>query len=163
MATTWQYIWRVGAIARVVSKPHYGRYNDLIYPHILFWATCCLICFITIVKLFLTLILTMVLFWKNASWRVWSIYRGCLLLHGTWSHIWYIQRSVYAHCLICISFRTYEIEYCSLFLSFHWSVLEYLNSSWIAEPCMKCVVLELILSGELPFERASSPTRNKAW
>jgi hypothetical protein len=30
---------------------------------------------------------------------------GCLLLHGTWSHLWYIQRSVYAHSLICISYR----------------------------------------------------------
>ena len=29
----------------------------------------------------------------------------------------YIQRSVYAHSLI--SYRTYEIDYCSLFLSFH--------------------------------------------
>jgi hypothetical protein len=43
---------------------------------------------------------------------------GCLLLHGTWSHLWYIQRSVYAHSLICISYRTFEIEYCSLYLSF---------------------------------------------
>jgi hypothetical protein len=43
----------------------------------------------------------------------------CLLLHGTWSHLWYIQRSVYVHSLICISYRIYEIDYCSLFLSFH--------------------------------------------
>jgi hypothetical protein len=32
---------------------------------------------------------------------------------------WYIQRSGYAHSLICISYRTYKIDYCSLFLSFH--------------------------------------------
>jgi hypothetical protein len=42
--------------------------------------------------------------------------KGCLLLHGTWSHLWYIQRSVCTHSLICISFRTYEIDYCSLFI-----------------------------------------------
>jgi hypothetical protein len=51
--------------------------------------------------------------------RVWPVGRGCLLLHGTWSHLWYIQRSVYAHSLICISYRTNEIDYWSLFLSFH--------------------------------------------
>jgi hypothetical protein len=51
--------------------------------------------------------------------RLWSINRGCLLPHGTWSHLWYIQRSVYDHSLIYFSYRTYEIEYCSLFLSFH--------------------------------------------
>jgi hypothetical protein len=44
--------------------------------------------------------------------------QGMLLLHGTWSHFWYIQRSVYAHSLICISYKTYEIDYWSLFLSF---------------------------------------------
>jgi hypothetical protein len=43
--------------------------------------------------------------------------QGCLLLHGTWSHLYYIQRSLYAHYLNCISYRTYEINYCS-FLSF---------------------------------------------
>jgi hypothetical protein len=77
----------------------------------------------------MTLILTTVhsvyLIWKKGSPRVWLIYRGCLLLHGTWSHLWYIQRSLYAHSLICTSYRTYEIEYCSLFLSFHrWKVFD---------------------------------------
>jgi hypothetical protein len=52
--------------------------------------------------------------WKCGSRRVWSVNRGCLLLHGTWSHLWYIQRSVYAHSLICISYKTYEIDYWSL-------------------------------------------------
>jgi hypothetical protein len=36
--------------------------------------------------------------------RVRPVGRGCLLLHGTWSHLWYIRRSLYAHSLICISF-----------------------------------------------------------
>jgi hypothetical protein len=99
-------------------------YNMILFTHATFlWATRCLICFITIVKPFLILILTTVqtvyLVWKKGSRRVWSIDRGCLLLHGIWSHLWYIQRSVYACSLICISYRTYEIEYCSLFLSFH--------------------------------------------
>jgi hypothetical protein len=107
----------------------YGRYNELIYPYNLPWATCCLIYFITIVKSFLTLILTTVytvyLIWKKGSQRVWSIDRGCLPLHDIWSHLWYIQRSVYAHSLNCISYRTCEIEYCSLFLSFHVCSLVY--------------------------------------
>jgi hypothetical protein len=106
-------------------RKFYGRYNDLVlFTHTTFlWATCCLMCFITIVKLFFTLIFTTVhtvyLIWKKGSRWVWSIDRGCLLLHGTWSNLWYIQRSVYARSLICISHRTYDIEYCSLFLSFH--------------------------------------------
>jgi hypothetical protein len=55
----------------------------------------------------------------QGSRRVWPMNRGCLLLHGTWSHLWYVQRSVYAHSLICISCGTYEIDYWWLFLSFH--------------------------------------------
>jgi hypothetical protein len=62
------------------------------------WATCCLICFITIVKPLLTLILTTLhtvyLIWKKGSRRVLSMDRGCLLLHDTWSHLWYIHKSV---------------------------------------------------------------------
>jgi hypothetical protein len=64
----------------------YGRSWELIRVI----ATCCLTCFITIVKPFLTLILTTVHtiypIWKKGSRRVWSIDRGCLLLHGTWSY-----------------------------------------------------------------------------
>jgi hypothetical protein len=54
-----------------------------------------------------------------AARRMRQVGRGCLLLHGTWSHLRYIQRSVYANSLICISYRTYEIYYCLLFLSFY--------------------------------------------
>jgi hypothetical protein len=68
-----------------------------------------------------TLILTTDFYvWYGAHGRVRPVGRGCLLLHETWSHSWYIQRSVYAHSLICIFYRTYEIDYCSLFLSFLW-------------------------------------------
>jgi hypothetical protein len=98
--------------------------TTILFAHTTFlWATCCLTCFIPIVKPFLTLILTTVrtvyLIWKQDSRRVWPVNRGCLLLHGTWSHLWYLQRWVYAPSLICISNRSYEIDYCSLFLSFH--------------------------------------------
>jgi hypothetical protein len=53
-----------------------------LFTHTTFlWATCCVICFITIVKPFLTLILTTVhtvyLIWKKGSRRLWSIDRGC--------------------------------------------------------------------------------------
>jgi hypothetical protein len=34
-------------------------------------------------------------------------------------HIWYIQRLVFAHFLICISERIYEIDDYSLFMLFH--------------------------------------------
>jgi hypothetical protein len=53
---------------------------------------------------------------------MWPVNRGCLLLHGTWSHLWYIQSSVYVHSLICISYETYEIDYWSLFFSFHTTI-----------------------------------------
>jgi hypothetical protein len=84
------------------------------------WATCCLTCtyFKQIVKPFLThftTVCTIYLIWKWGSQRDWPVNRGCLFLHGSWSHLWYIQRSVYAHSLICISDGTYEIDYCSLF------------------------------------------------
>jgi hypothetical protein len=59
--------------------------------------------------------------------------RGCLLLHGTWSHLWCIQRSVYAHSLICISYRAYEIDYCLLFLSFHATILILQQSSLLCQ------------------------------
>jgi hypothetical protein len=80
----------------------------ILFTHTTFlWATCCLVCFITIVKPFLILILTTVhtvyLIWKKGSRQVWLIDRGCLLLHGTWYHLWYIQRSVYARSLVCNS------------------------------------------------------------
>jgi hypothetical protein len=102
--------WQLSANFMVVKT--------ILFTHTTFlWATCCLICFITIVKPFLTLILTtgytVYLIWKKGSRQVWSIDRGCLLLHDTWSHLWYIQRSVFVHSLICI-----KIEYCSSFLSF---------------------------------------------
>jgi hypothetical protein len=67
----------------------------------------------------MTTVHTVYLIWNKGSRRMWPVNRGCSLLHGTWSHLWHIERSVYAHSLICISYRTYEIDYCSLFLSFH--------------------------------------------
>jgi hypothetical protein len=39
---------------------------------------------------------------------------------------------VYAHSLICISHRTYDIEYCSLFLSFL-NPLNDFNETWYKE------------------------------
>jgi hypothetical protein len=70
--------------------------TTILFTHTTFLrAICSLICFITSVQPFLTLILTTVhtvyLSWKKGSQWVWSIDRGCLLLHGTWSYLWYIQ------------------------------------------------------------------------
>jgi hypothetical protein len=39
-----------------------------------------------------------------------------------------LQRSVYAHSLICISYRTYEIDYCSLFCHFILGTLNFIQS-----------------------------------
>jgi hypothetical protein len=66
--------------------------TTILFVHTTFlWVTCCLICFIPIVKPFLTLILTTVrsvyLKWKWGSWRVWLVNRGCFLFHGTWSYL----------------------------------------------------------------------------
>jgi hypothetical protein len=105
--------------------------TTILFTHTTFlWATCSLICFIPIVKQFLT----------HWSWLrfvpfIWFGDRA----HGlcdrstgelTPSQLWYIQRSVYAHSLICISYRTYEIECSSLFMSFHyWQCLNEVNIS----------------------------------
>jgi hypothetical protein len=53
---------------------------------------------------------------------MWPVDRGCLLLLGTWSHLWYIQRSVFAYTQICISYRTYKINYCSLLAQLSWKL-----------------------------------------
>jgi hypothetical protein len=116
-AVYWQTSWCEKGFRCVAYRQFSANFmvvTTILFTHTNFlWATCCLICFIIIVKPFLTLISTTVhtvyLIWKKGPRRVWSINRGCLLLHGTWSHAWYIQRSVYAHSLICFSYRTYGI------------------------------------------------------
>jgi hypothetical protein len=127
MKHNWQTSWchkGFRCLAYRQLSANFMAVTTILFTHTTFlWATCCLVCFITIVKPFLTLMFTTVhivyLIWKKGSWWVLSIDRGCLLLHDTWYHLWYIQRSMYAHSLICISYRTYEIDHCSLFLSFH--------------------------------------------
>jgi hypothetical protein len=39
---------------------------------------------------------TVYLNWNYGSRRVWPIDRGCFLLLGTWSYVWYIHSSVFA-------------------------------------------------------------------
>jgi hypothetical protein len=104
-------------------RKFYGRCNDLICPYNLALGHMLFDMFHTnreavLDTLILTTGRTVYLIWKCGSRRVWPVSRGCLLLHGTWSHLWCIQRSVYAHFMNCISYRTYEIDYCSLLLSF---------------------------------------------
>jgi hypothetical protein len=111
--------FQLSHLQEAFSKFH-GRYNDLICPYNLFLGNMRSDMFHINRLAFLdTQILTTVRaaypVWK---WRVWPVDKGCLLLHDTWSHVWYIQRLVYDHSLICMSY-TYEIDYCSLFLSFH--------------------------------------------
>jgi hypothetical protein len=63
----------------------------------------CIIIGIVLVLHFDTLILTTVhnvyLIKRTVSWQMWSVDRGCLLLLGTWSHLSYIQRSVFTPIL----------------------------------------------------------------
>jgi hypothetical protein len=97
--------------------------TTILFTHTTFrWATSCLICFIPNVKPFL-LVLTTVrnvyLIWKYSSQQMWWVGMGFLHLLGIWSHLWYIQRSAYAHSQICISYRTYKVDCSSLFMSFH--------------------------------------------
>jgi hypothetical protein len=89
-------------------RKFYGRYNDLICSYNLSVNICCLKCFIPIVKPFLKhwSWLRFVLFIEFGNRLVWPVSRGCLLLKCTWSHLSYIQRCVYDHSLICISYRT---------------------------------------------------------
>jgi hypothetical protein len=58
------------------------------------------------------------------SQRVWSINRGCLLLLGTWSHLWYIQRSVLAHL-----FLWFVIPTCILRLITLWYLSHFIESN----------------------------------
>jgi hypothetical protein len=58
------------------------------------------------------------LIWKN-WWRVWPINRKSIPLLDTWSHLWYIQRSVFANSQICISYMIQEIDNWLLYQSFH--------------------------------------------
>jgi hypothetical protein len=60
-------------------------------------------CFIPIITPFLIhwswrwfVPLNIYLSWNLGSQRMWQVDRGCLLLQGTWFHLWYIQRSVFA-------------------------------------------------------------------
>jgi hypothetical protein len=95
-------------ITRVSTVSFTGNFPQILllyHAHTSFlWATWCLICFIPIIKSFL----------KHWSWLQFVSclpnleielmagvisQRGCLLLLDTWSHLWYIQRSM----LICIS------------------------------------------------------------
>jgi hypothetical protein len=81
-------------------RKFYGRDNDLVCNTTFLWSKCCLMCFIPIVKPFL-------IHWswlrlEPFTWTVsrahggWPVDRGCLLLLGTWSHLWYVQRTVFA-------------------------------------------------------------------
>jgi hypothetical protein len=42
-----------------------------------------------------------------ATRRMWPVSRGCLLLLGTWSHLWYFRGSVLAHLFIWLVIPTW--------------------------------------------------------
>jgi hypothetical protein len=93
----------------------YGRYNNLnlpiqffVGPHAVWYVSYQSL--IVLDTLILTTVRTIYLTWKWGSGQVWLVDWGCLLLHGTWSHGGYMQRSMYAHSLICIFYRTNEIS-----------------------------------------------------
>jgi hypothetical protein len=85
------------------------------------WAVCCLIFFIPIVRPYLahwrlwqTADNSAFMIMELGSQRVWPVDRGCLLLVGTWSHLWQVRGSVLAHLFIyltCNSYLCFETDY----------------------------------------------------
>jgi hypothetical protein len=57
--------------------------------------------------------------WSGNRAHGWCDRSTGVLTIGTWSYLWYIQRSVLPHFLICISYRFYEIGVCSLCKPFY--------------------------------------------
>jgi hypothetical protein len=96
-------------------RKFYGHYNDLVCPYNLPLSQMLSDVFHTnrwavLDALILTTVCTVYLIWKLGLTAGVTGQQGYLLPLGTWSHLWYIQRYVFAHSLICIFFRTYEID-----------------------------------------------------
>jgi hypothetical protein len=123
--------------------------TTILFAHTTFlWATCCLICFIPIVSRS----------WHTdldyGSYRLSNVEIGLTAdvtgQQGMLTPPWHlipplnIQRSVYAHSLICISYKTNEIDYWS---SFHRNGL-FLLGCWctIRDACRMCRQDKIILS-----------------
>jgi hypothetical protein len=79
----------------------YGRCNDLVWQYNLHLGQLMSDVFHTNRKavldtLILTTVRTVYLNWNLGSRWMWPVDMGCLLLLGTWPHLWFIQRSVFA-------------------------------------------------------------------
>jgi hypothetical protein len=69
----------------------------------------------------------------NLEMGLWLVSRGCLLLHGTWSHLWLFRGPCLPYSQICISYKICEIDDCSLFMSFSKVYLKYHRKLYIEE------------------------------
>jgi hypothetical protein len=110
---TWSHFWYIQRSVWVWSVNRgcvllYGTWSHFWYIQRSVWVW-------SVNRVYVLLYGTWSHFWyiQRSVW-VWSVNRGCVLLYGTWSHFWYIQRSVCA---------LFQIHNCSLFLSFHQTLL----------------------------------------
>jgi hypothetical protein len=119
-----------------------------LFAHTTFlWATCCLICFIPIVSHSWHIDL------DYGSYRLSNVEKGLKVgvtgQHGMltppWHLIPHIQRSVYAHSLICISYRTDWLPIDIFVFSSQWPIL---LGFWctIRDACRMCRQDKIILS-----------------
>jgi hypothetical protein len=77
---------------------------------------------------------------------VWSIDRGCLLLLGTWSHLWYIRGSVLDHLFLWFVFPTCILKQITL-----WYPSHFISCFWHPRTLYWCCIFNIIaaISGEL--------------
>ena len=125
--------------------------TTILFAHITFlWATCCLICFLPIIKPFFThwYWLRVVPFIQSGN----RAHGGCDRSAGdayssmTPDPTSDVYRGPCVPILICIFNRTYEIDYCSLFLSFH--LLNFVSVNIIIEILSKLKLVKLRLMEE---------------
>jgi hypothetical protein len=105
----------------------YGRYNDLIYDYKLtlnhmLSDTFRINSYAVLSTMPLTADNSAFLIIQLGSRRVWPVDRGCLLLLGTWSHLWYIRGSLFAHLflwlvIIACDWRLITLWYSSHFIN----------------------------------------------
>jgi hypothetical protein len=85
-----------------------------------------------------------------ASWWVWPVDRACLLLIGTWSHLWYNRGYVLAHLFLWFVFPT-----CILRLITLWYLSHYIVNFSILYPTSRGPCLPLYLTCNSSFRSLS--------
>jgi hypothetical protein len=86
----------------------YGQFSIIIF---------CLMCFIPIVRLLFSLILTEIAVFTLFRYRAYDrCDRQTRDFYYSWSLLWHIQGFVFTQSLTCVSNRTCEIDNCSLYI-----------------------------------------------